>query len=180
MKRQGISKKLRFEVFARDGFTCRYCGEQSDKVQLVIDHVHPVCQGGTNDQSNLITACVICNQGKSGNAIDKVTTNESHRLALSQEIQEQRQTFEAARAASDAKERLSQEVCNYFCNARGTKQMSRSTLRILVSFVQQHGPELVFSWIDIAVSNLSTDSHDMNFSKYVSGIRRKRMQEGEL
>ena len=41
-KRKSIGKKKRFEVFARDEFTCRYCGKQPPEVQLVIDHIKPV------------------------------------------------------------------------------------------------------------------------------------------
>ena len=44
-KRQSMSKRLRFEIFARDEFTCRYCGKQPPEVQLVIDHIHPVADG---------------------------------------------------------------------------------------------------------------------------------------
>ena len=29
-KRKSISKKLRFEVFKRDSFTCQYCGNWTD------------------------------------------------------------------------------------------------------------------------------------------------------
>jgi len=56
-KRKSIGKKKRFEVFARDEFTCRYCGKQPPEVQLVIDHIKPVIEGGTNETTNLITAC---------------------------------------------------------------------------------------------------------------------------
>lgn len=33
-KRKSISKKLRFEVFKRDGFTCQYCGRMAPDVVL--------------------------------------------------------------------------------------------------------------------------------------------------
>jgi len=62
--RKTLSKKLRFEVFKRDDFTCQYCGVQPPKVVLEVDHIHPVAEGGTDDQENLITACDKCNRGK--------------------------------------------------------------------------------------------------------------------
>lgn len=34
-----ISKRLRYEILKRDGYTCRYCGGRSPKVHLTIDHV---------------------------------------------------------------------------------------------------------------------------------------------
>ena len=66
-KRVSISKKLRLEVFKRDNFKCFYCGvkpSDRDDVILEIDHVLPVCEGGTNDIDNLVTSCKDCNRGK--------------------------------------------------------------------------------------------------------------------
>ncbi|MCK4795228.1 MAG: HNH endonuclease [Desulfobacteraceae bacterium] len=48
-KRKAISKKLRFEVFKRDSFTCQYCGRKSPDVLLEIDHIKPVSKEGKND-----------------------------------------------------------------------------------------------------------------------------------
>lgn len=62
--RKATSKKLRFEVFKRDRFTCQYCGAMAPDVVLHIDHVSPVSKGGQNDILNLITACLECNSGK--------------------------------------------------------------------------------------------------------------------
>ena len=63
-KRKGLSKKIRFEVFKRDKFTCQYCGRKSPDVILEVDHIKPVSKGGTNDIMNLVTACKDCNRGK--------------------------------------------------------------------------------------------------------------------
>lgn len=59
-----LSLKLRFEVFKRDNFTCRYCGRKTPEAILEADHVIPVCEGGDNDLSNLVTSCFECNRGK--------------------------------------------------------------------------------------------------------------------
>lgn len=64
MARKTISKKLRFEVFKRDSFTCQYCGRMAPDVVLEIDHINPVVNGGDNDIMNLITSCFDCNRGK--------------------------------------------------------------------------------------------------------------------
>lgn len=63
-KRKPISKKLRFEVFKRDSFTCQYCGKSAPDVVLHVDHIKPIKEGGTNDITNLVTACADCNLGK--------------------------------------------------------------------------------------------------------------------
>lgn len=60
-----VSKRLRFEVLRRDNHTCRYCGMTAPDVVLQVDHVTPVALGGTDDPSNLVTACRDCNAGKS-------------------------------------------------------------------------------------------------------------------
>lgn len=58
--RTPIPKKLRFEVFKRDSFKCQYCGKSAPEVVLHVDHIKPVAEGGTNEITNLITACADC------------------------------------------------------------------------------------------------------------------------
>lgn len=60
-KRKTITKKLRFEVFKRDNFTCQYCGRMAPDVILEIEHVNPVSKGGDNNILNLVTSCQDCN-----------------------------------------------------------------------------------------------------------------------
>ena len=58
--------RLRFEVLERDKFQCQYCGQYAPNVQLEVDHILPVSDGGTDILENLKTACFSCNQGKVG------------------------------------------------------------------------------------------------------------------
>ncbi len=69
-KRIGVSKRIRFEVFKRDSFTCQYCGGEAPDVILHVDHVVPVSEGGSNGITNLVTACVSCNSGKSNKTLE--------------------------------------------------------------------------------------------------------------
>lgn len=62
--RQPIPRKLRHEVFKRDGYRCRECGASKDETSLEIDHILPVAKGGTNDIDNLQTLCRECNRMK--------------------------------------------------------------------------------------------------------------------
>ncbi len=55
-------RELRNAVFARDNYTCRYCGAHG--VRLECDHVVPLSRGGTNGMDNLVTACLRCNRSK--------------------------------------------------------------------------------------------------------------------
>jgi len=53
--------KLRELIYARDSYTCVYCGAKDD---LVIDHVLPFAKGGSTHHNNLVTACAPCNMTK--------------------------------------------------------------------------------------------------------------------
>ena len=71
-KREAISVKKRFEILTRDSYACQYCGRPAPTVQLVVDHVIPVAEGGNNEDFNLVTACNECNQGKSATLHDRM------------------------------------------------------------------------------------------------------------
>src|SRR5580704_10905440 len=61
-----MTYRQRFAILKRDHHTCRYCGRKAPDVVLHVDHVIPRCEGGSDDESNLVTACSACNQGKGG------------------------------------------------------------------------------------------------------------------
>ena len=83
-KRQAISKKIRFEIFKRDKFTCQYCGETAPNVVLHVDHIRPVAGGGDNDFLNLITACQDCNGGKGARRLDEAAEVEKQQPQLAE------------------------------------------------------------------------------------------------
>ena len=93
VKRQAVSKKIRFEVFKRDSFTCQYCGRRAPDVVLQVDHIEPVASGGTNDILNLVTACAECNSGKSDRRLQDSSVIEMKRIQLA-ELQERREQIE--------------------------------------------------------------------------------------
>lgn len=77
--RQPIPRKLRHEVFKRDGYRCRECGSSKDETSLEIDHIVPVAKGGTNDIDNLQTLCRECNRMKHTDTwVGGETSNELH------------------------------------------------------------------------------------------------------
>lgn len=59
-----ISKKIRFEVFKRDGFVCQYCGKHPPEAIMEVDHIKPKARNGKDSINNLITSCFDCNRGK--------------------------------------------------------------------------------------------------------------------
>lgn len=92
-ERKNISKKLRFEVFKRDKFTCQYCGRMAPDVVLEVDHINPVKEGGTNDILNLITSCQECNRGKGARKLDDAAEIKAQQKQL-KELSHKREQLE--------------------------------------------------------------------------------------
>ena len=67
-----ISKKIRFEIFKRDGFKCVYCGKTPPGIILEIDHIEPKSEGGKDDINNFVTSCFDCNRGKGKIKLDVI------------------------------------------------------------------------------------------------------------
>lgn len=60
-------KITRRAVFARDQWTCQYCGSRSN---LTVDHVIPKSKGGVSSWDNIVASCAPCNRRK-GNALPR-------------------------------------------------------------------------------------------------------------
>lgn len=60
-------KITRRAVFARDNWTCQYCGSRSS---LTVDHVVPRSKGGLSSWENIVASCAPCNRRK-GNALPR-------------------------------------------------------------------------------------------------------------
>jgi 5-methylcytosine-specific restriction endonuclease McrA len=54
-------KITRRAVFARDQWTCQYCGSRSN---LTVDHVIPRSKGGGSSWDNIVASCAPCNRRK--------------------------------------------------------------------------------------------------------------------
>jgi 5-methylcytosine-specific restriction endonuclease McrA len=55
-------KITRRAVFARDRWTCQYCGHE--RGNLTVDHVVPRSKGGRSTWDNIVTCCAPCNRRK--------------------------------------------------------------------------------------------------------------------
>jgi 5-methylcytosine-specific restriction endonuclease McrA len=61
--RDAHSRKItRRAIFARDQWTCQYCG--NERQNLTVDHVVPRSKGGTSSWDNIVTSCAPCNRRK--------------------------------------------------------------------------------------------------------------------
>lgn len=174
MKRQSISKRLRFSIFARDSFTCVYCGKQPPEVRLVIEHVIPVCEGGTNSEMNLKTACEECNQGKGARTIAGAVPTEQARLVEAQELMEHRAQLEKLRDCITAHNELFQTVVNRLCEVLGQREVKKASVSLIINLISEFGAARVDQWMVIAGGKYLSEIRSM---KYISGIARNTREQ---
>lgn len=63
-------KLSRRSIFARDNYTCQYCGHRGP--DLTVDHVVPRRLGGPTSWENLVCCCKKCNTRKSDKTLAQV------------------------------------------------------------------------------------------------------------
>jgi len=68
LPQMGDYSKFKDELEGRDGSQCVYCEATEN---LVVDHMVPISQGGTDDIDNLALSCRECNSGKAGRTPDQ-------------------------------------------------------------------------------------------------------------
>jgi 5-methylcytosine-specific restriction endonuclease McrA len=56
----------RLNIYARDDFTCQYCGDHPPRQELNLDHVVPRSLGGRSTWENVVCSCLECNRRKGG------------------------------------------------------------------------------------------------------------------
>ena len=73
--RQGTLRgfEVREYLLAKFDRTCAYCAATNTPLNL--DHVHPRSRGGADRVSNLVLACVSCNQTKNNRPVEEFITN---------------------------------------------------------------------------------------------------------
>lgn len=64
VERAKVSNKMRFSIYKRDGYRCKYCGKTDRYTSLEIDHIIPIAKGGKSKYDNLQTLCRSCNKNK--------------------------------------------------------------------------------------------------------------------
>lgn len=144
MARRSTGKRLRFEVFKRDYFTCQYCGAQPPAVVLVVDHVVPVAAGGENGIDNLVTSCEPCNQGKADRPLGSVTPRQDADLlylSTQQEVVEMRRYQEAIAEREQALTDLVPVLQHVWIQCSGLDWHPSSL--IVRQLLNRHSPEVV-------------------------------------
>ena len=65
----------RINIYARDNFTCQYCGVRHSRAELNLDHVVPRCMGGRSTWENVVCSCLDCNRRKGSRTPEKAGLN---------------------------------------------------------------------------------------------------------
>lgn len=139
-----ISKKIRFEVFKRDGFQCAYCGKTPPAVILEIDHIDPKSKGGKDSINNLLTACFDCNRGKRDIPLDKAPPKISENLEILKAKEEQLKEYRKYINKIEKRIEGDMESINqiYIDNVDGKYQLSehfkQTSLRKFLEYLPVH------------------------------------------
>lgn len=153
VKRQGIPKSVRFEVFKRDAFTCQYCGSKAPDVVLHVDHIEPLSKGGTNEIINLITSCVSCNSGKSDVRLDDCSAIEKQRKQI-EDLNERRQQLEMIvewrKGLADIDASYQQEACDIIREQTGFSLNENGKAKVK-SWLRRYEPKVVYEAITEAL-----------------------------
>ncbi len=151
-KRQKISKKLRFEVFKRDSFTCQYCGRSAPDVILEVDHIKPVKEGGTNTLDNLITACKECNAGKGPRLLDDRTIIQQQRQQLN-ELNERREQLKMMMQWREELFKLDEEKLSFIqkrFEERALCALTNASIEQLRKLIKKYPLEMISDAIESA------------------------------
>jgi len=199
-ERKSLSKKIRFEVFKRDSFTCQYCGSKSPDVVLNVDHINPVAKGGKNEMLNLITSCFSCNSGKSDRQLSDKTIVEKQRVQI-EELNLRRQQLEMLlewkTGLQDIKSDEAQKVSDYIEKITGKVSLTPVGLKNMQKHIKKFGLQEILDAVDIAfdkyykedeegsdaiafkkvpaIAFINTQPKHMKDIAYVKGILRNRI-----
>lgn len=153
IERRKVTKKLRFEIFKRDSFTCQYCGESAPSVVLHADHIKPVSKGGKTDMVNMVTSCAGCNGGKGARELsdDSAVSLQQAQIA---ELQEKRLQLDMMLDWRGAVQDIQldsidavAEVINQHLEGR---HLNQAGLRDVGKLLKKHGLPVMFDAVDKA------------------------------
>jgi HNH endonuclease len=192
--RKPISKTLRFEVFKRDSFKCQYCGAEAPNVLLHIDHIRPVAGGGSNELTNLITACLPCNLGKSDVPLGEHAAVSKARAQMD-ELQERREQLELMMQWRESLRDLDQEtvdrLAGYWHAHTPGWTVSDQGKRNIKKWLQQFSADEICKAMDTAASSyleydeaekVTDDSWGLAFDKIlgICRVNRASVKEPDL
>lgn len=175
-KRRGLSKRVRFEVFKRDLFTCQYCGATPPGAVLEVDHIEPVAEGGSDEEGNLVTACWDCNRGKAARLLSVAPESLSERAERIAEAEAQLAGYRAVmREQQERKEADVWEVVEVLFSATETTHARFGSVQ---RFLERLPLEAVLEAARITRQNASYLGLERRF-RYFCSICWRMIKEGE-
>lgn len=173
--REPISTRTRFEIFKRDAFKCQYCGCTPPNVVLHVDHILAVSAGGTNERTNLITACIDCNLGKSNVPLEQVIQPIKVAQDIEREKFDQLKQFNAfLKKQRKSKDDWFKQISDVWIRMDGSDPskfvISGERAKSVKVFLQKMTCEDIIDALEIADSRCSYGSQSNNFLKYFCGI----------
>lgn len=183
--RKPMSKRLRFEIFKRDAFTCQYCGRRPPDVVLEVDHIHPVAAGGDNDEMNLISSCDDCNRGKAAKVLTEriIRPDADLRYLEAQQELAEAKRFLAVKAELDQCRRLLiAEIQRHWHRVLSTGDDVPADQPIM-QWLSFYTPEQIITAIDRSAPAINgrpwTFKRFDNYIRYVSGVLRGQREQEE-
>ena len=174
-----VSKKIRFEVFKRDNFTCGYCGKKPPEVVLEIDHINPKSKGGIDDINNLLSACFDCNRGKKNIKLDKISPQLQENLEILKEKEIQlkeynRFTEKILKRKRKEMEEVNQIYTNYFPQWKLSEKFIDTSLKRFFNILPK---EEIIRAMHIACSKINDNEKAIN---YFCGICWNKIKKDDL
>ena len=162
-RRGPVSRGLRFDVFRRDRFICRYCGGRPPDVVLELDHVVPVADGGRSEEENLVTSCWDCNRGKGRKPLNGPTPRAADAdldfLAVQQELAEAQRYARAITERERATALLVEALRGVWKAESGSDGWLPPPASIR-QMLKRHPPERIETALRITAGRVSTGSVD--------------------
>lgn len=181
MKRVGISKRVRFQIFSRDGFTCAYCGSKPPDVILEVDHINPVSKGGLNNEMNIITSCFDCNRGKS----DRLITSNPNQVQInSDELKTKLEQMKMYQKHLSQMEVLKQEMIDLvevkFTMYHPDRVFSDTFRESVFSFIKKLGVETVSDAMILACKKVNNPTGANKYFCAVCWNKIRGNEEGRI
>ncbi len=173
--RQALSKRVRFEVFKRDGFKCQYCGAHPPNVVLECDHIIPVSEGGSDDMDNLVAACFSCNRGKSNISLTLVPRSLAEKADEISEREDQLRGY--SEVMEGRRQRLEDQAWKIMdLLYPGSDSVPRDSFNSTKKFIEKLG---IWCVLDAAEISLAGPAHSKNVFNYFCGVCWNMVRERE-
>jgi len=182
-----LSKKLRFEVFKRDSFTCQYCGRSAPEIILHADHIEPRKHGGDDTILNLLTSCLDCNLGKGARRLEDSTVIQKQKTTLDA-LQDRREQIEMMLEWQRGLEGLEDETAeqigelwhdltiHYYLTAQGLRDLKKFVRRFPAEEVVEAMRTAVSFYLEFEQGEATQESVDRAF-RSIPGICANRQRE---